>query len=795
MTRRVTFRRCISAVILGVGMIGAGILATSGGASASAGPRAAAAAQASITPSNNIGNEQTVTVSWSGFTQTALDPKHLPGAPLYRDLVGLYECVANPTGGHYYYMRDCYTQLPPNDNVYPGDGNMIDPERNDYGIWGVTGPNGEGQIGFQVQEGTLHSSPPTLDYPRTTTPIQPWNIQCDQTHACVLKVVDFGTSFEKYPFYAPNFPGSRLTAGDWTELADAAPSIPLAFAPIPSCPPPAANTPQLNVEGAGSSSYAINAWNGQLCNSRTPLNLNYTTTGEGTAKGDFQSGAADVALASLPPSSGPSGGSYIAAPVDVTGVAIAFRIADQIAGTTVTTVRLTPRLVAMLITDSGTDGGFSYIDSAQIYALTGDPEFQALNPGVTFPGLFGQYGVIEPILEGAATDDTQILTQWIADDADAMAFLHGHDPCGVKLNPNWSGVSYPTPILRDLEQDSRFPNWSGYYNPITNLGQEVTDLIYGKPAGFNPINPSLGQQAMPPVAPTEDAMFAELDATTATRAAEPAASLSAAHASSTIGQFVTVTSPGHCTPKSLTSFPGFTAPSAGSLALALGTMAQNRDHTLQPPLTTNVDGAYPLTKVDYAFMPSSNLTRAKAQALAQFVDYVAGPGQSSTVLPYGYSPLPAFLAAQDTNTAAAILRSVPSSPGPPGTTPGTTTTTSGPGSGSVPGSSHPGSNPAASGSTAGGTSASRSSGSSGGTATTKPVGGQAAQGQPPGDVASAAAAVGERQTEGPVSIGAIERNGWWLLPLIIGLVLVMGLGGALLGWDIPLSPRRRRQAP
>jgi hypothetical protein len=783
MIRRSIVRGRIAAALAGAGLVGAALFAGTGGAAAIPEvPRAAAQAHASITPSSNIGNEETVTVSWSGFTPTTPDPNSL--SVRLKDLVGIYECVANPPGKKYFYTRDCYTQLPPDDPTYPGDGNKVDPVLDDYGLYGVTGPDGNGQTGFQVQTGTLHTGEPF----NNATPIKAFNIQCDQSHPCVLKVVDFGSYFDTWTRDGVNFPGHPLTPGDWTELADAAPSVPLSFGNATSCPPPAPTTPQIDVEGAGSASYAINTWNGQLCTSRTPLNLNYTTTGEYTAASDFQSGATEVALASLAPSSGPKGGSYVAAPLDVSGVDIAFRIDDAVTGTPVTTVRLTPRLVAMLVTDSGTFGDV-YADSASIYPLTLDPEFQALNPGVHFPGAFGGYGVIEPILEGAATDDTEILTQWIADDADARAFLRGADPCGAKLNANWAGVSYPTPIFRDLEQNPSFPAWSGYYNPITNLLQAVNDLFYGKPAGFNPVDSTGSAASMPPVVAVEDAMYAELDNTSTVRAAEPAASLSSASKDSTIGQYVTVTSPGHCTPKSLTSFSGFTAPTTANLATALGTMTRNRDLTMQPPVTTTVPGAYPLTKVDYAFLPSSNLTEAKAKALAQFVDYVAGPGQSGSVLPYGYTPLPAFLVNQDTTAAAAVLKSVPSTPKPGGGTggplPGSTSF------GSTPaGSTSFGSTPSTSTST---TATSSASGGSASAATTKPVG-QTAQSAPStGAVASAATAVDARQAEGPVTVGAMERNGWWLLPLIAGLVLVMGLGGYVLGWETPLSRSKRRQ--
>ena len=120
-------RRSLFAGLLVAGVIG-GILATTATASRAStladstdGP----SPQASIAPNNDIGNEQTVTVSWSGFTPTAVDPKS--GSVRYKDLVGVYECVAPSRipDGNYYFTRDCYTQLPPNYPIEPGDGKHI----------------------------------------------------------------------------------------------------------------------------------------------------------------------------------------------------------------------------------------------------------------------------------------------------------------------------------------------------------------------------------------------------------------------------------------------------------------------------------------------------------------------------------------------------------------------------------------------------------------------------------------------------------------------------------------------
>jgi hypothetical protein len=733
----------------------------------------------SISPSSNLGNQQIVTVGWTGFAPTKPDPRSFED----QDEVGIYECVQTPPDGHFYYSRDCYTAFPPNAPPYPAAGNSVDPTLGVVDLNGVTGSNGAGQNGFQILEGTLHTDS------RFGRPA--FNVQCDQTHACVLKVVDFGTYFRTNTI--PNAVGDT-TPGNWTSFVDAAPSIAIPFAPLPACPASSGTAAQLQVQGAPSSSYAIEAWGAQLCNARNPIILDYAQTGEVVARGALADGATEVALASLPPTSFPSGKSYAAAPVDVSGVAIAFRIADRLSGVPITTVRLTPRLVAMLVTDSAVDGD-AYADAAQLYPLTADPEFVALNPGFNFPGdPGGGLGVVEPILEGSAADDTYILTEWIAADADARAFLAGHDACGAQLNPDWAGSTYPTSLLQDLEHDPNNPAWSGYYNPITNLGTEVSDLFYGKPAGFNPVDQTGTAASMPPILDTQDSLFAEFDVTSAIRSAAGTASLSAASAQSTISNYVDGAGSGHCTPKTVTDFSAFTAPSASSMAVGLSNMSATQNGTLAPPISTSVQGAYPLTKVDYAFVPASNLTQAQADTLSAFINYVGGPGQAPTVLPYGYTPLPANLQAEDAAAAAKVEHGVSKPP----TTPPTTTKTNQPAGSVAPGAgSGTPSSPVATGGTSTGGAGSSSANSGAGSASaqgssllhTNP----AAGGSAPRVTGSLGSASSQPQSiQAPVTIASVLRTAGWLLPVALALMALVGLAGLLLTFGIPHRPKAGR---
>jgi hypothetical protein len=120
----------------------------------------------------------------------------------------------------------------------------------------------------------------------------------------------------------------------------------------------------------------------------------------------------------------------------------------------------------------------------------------------------------------------------------------------------------------------------------------------------------------------------------------------------------------------------YVAPSARSMAAALPSMVTNKANKITQQVNfkkQKAAGAYPLTMVIYAMVPTSGVKVAKAQAIARFLDYVAGPGQRSGVQPGnlapGYLPLPAKLRAE-TLRAATLVRAQkggsanPKSPGP-----------------------------------------------------------------------------------------------------------------------------------
>jgi hypothetical protein len=129
----------------------------------------------------------------------------------------------------------------------------------------------------------------------------------------------------------------------------------------------------------------------------------------------------------------------------------------------------------------------------------------------------------------------------------------------------------------------------------------------------------------------------------------------------------------------------YVRPTNGTMAAALSHMSSDGSGTLQMNLTNKDPQAYPLTMVIYAMAPTSGLTHAKAAAVARFLDFAAGAGQTPGIrpgqLPAGYLPLPASLRAQTRKLAVEVANQTGGSgsggsgngsggTGSPGTSPG-----------------------------------------------------------------------------------------------------------------------------
>ena len=118
----------------------------------------------------------------------------------------------------------------------------------------------------------------------------------------------------------------------------------------------------------------------------------------------------------------------------------------------------------------------------------------------------------------------------------------------------------------------------------------------------------------------------------------------------------------------------YVSPTGSAMAATLaGDMSTAHNHLTQKVnQKRKIAGAYPLTMVIYAMVPTSGVSKKKAAAIARFLDYVAGQGQQPGLgagqLPPGYLPLTASQRAQTLTAARQVLdqsgRVKPSAAGP-----------------------------------------------------------------------------------------------------------------------------------
>jgi hypothetical protein len=101
-------------------------------------------------------------------------------------------------------------------------------------------------------------------------------------------------------------------------------------------------------------------------------------------------------------------------------------------------------------------------------------------------------------------------------------------------------------------------------------------------------------------------------------------------------------------------------PTDASMTAALSQMHTDGNHITQD-ITENkkVAGAYPLTMIIYAMVPTGGISKKKAAKIAQWLDFVAedgqAPGNDAGQLPAGYLPLTASMRAQTLKAATEVL--------------------------------------------------------------------------------------------------------------------------------------------
>jgi hypothetical protein len=549
-----------------------------------------------------------------------------------------------------------------------------------------TNPYFDSQVTNEDPLARTHSDGTGVEYFEVQTVRQAAGLGCGDPvtaggkgRSCWLVIVPRGTA---------EVDGS-IRAGDAGHLLDSSPLsqsnwdhrivFPLDFLPVgQACP---IGAPERRVIGHELVTDAVGSWQPALCAGGGAL-YSYTQLTDDVTRNQVIAGSSPgLALVTnpIPPEAAPPDHPLVYAPVGLSGLVIAFNIEHQppppddpnapptpdqkLDGQRFTSMKLTPRLVAKLLTQSYRNAVLAPPASMKNNpkGLTVDPEFLDLNPEYKGSKGFAFYNTPpDALVQLGNADVTSLLWNWVNADPDAHAFLTGTpDKSGMVVNPNNQNLPLPTSTFprndqscvdtliatgvtgRLCTQDAH-PFTLDMHDAGRSAGRgdsKAQTLAVGSD-GKTPTPTKVARQA-----PGQRALLAVVDAATATRYGLPTAALRNA-----AGQFVAPTTAGLL---------------AGEAAMKHSPVAG----VLAPDLGTKDPAAYPLASLSYAVTAPSALDVAAGKDYAAFLRYAAGPGQQPGInpgqLPLGMAPLPDKLKAQTIAAAATIEAQAGKRPGGP----------------------------------------------------------------------------------------------------------------------------------
>jgi hypothetical protein len=443
--------------------------------------------------------------------------------------------------------------------------------------------------------------------------------------------------------------------------------VPLSFAPLSNVCDLVSNQSPVNIYGSETLAEATTQWAPKFCLDSKLFRFKHVETGEPQARVILNvtgPGAIPAAFVSDAPEAGYSR-PIVNAPTAVSGWTIAYTVDDE-QGHPYARLRLTPRLLAKLLTESypavvGVKQEYSALSSNPLN-ITLDPEFQALNPGIT-KGVPATQSAATLLALSSNSDVIRALTAYINADPEARAWLDGKaDPWGMVVNPNYKGISLPVdswPILDSFEptqlyesgtnpclQENPVPFLPQVAAPVARMSAVTLSLQYAI-ANSQTVCQQIvdgqteGQKLVVMGRQTTGYRFI-LGITSmgdAKRFNLPTASLQttvAPNADKSFGSDVGRT---------------FVKPDEDSMLAAArayrpddstGVWRFPYDKVSSSPA---LSGAYPGTMLIYTAVPTQGLGKQTAKDMSQFVQFVAGPGQAPGYgegeLPPGFVPMTA----------------------------------------------------------------------------------------------------------------------------------------------------------
>ncbi len=424
--------------------------------------------------------------------------------------------------------------------------------------------------------------------------------------------------------------------------------------------------PETGVTGSPYLAQLMASWRPRFCLDSGLFKLGYTSLGEGEARRQFftnlverrADGVNAVLTARSPDEEAPAPVVY--APVATTGFSVGFLL-DTAAGTEVESLKLTPRLLLKMLTQSYTAGGPGIETHPAIAGNPawwgGDPELIRANPGLELK-VVGIAPSAYPVFVQGDLDLTWALTSYIAADPAAVAWLGGApDEDGMVINPKYRSQALPYAQF-ELRDDWKVPGTAAAYknqlwfnlvaNQVSSVVNAAVALVQARPTATT--NESFdGDRAVYKRPDRQQTGSRALLAIT-DLADTSVFGLRAAALQTPTGDFV--------------------APSRDSLAYGLRATTIDAKTGILTIDQSKLDSrAYPGTSVVYAGVPTSGLPQSEAGHYATFLEYAAGAGQEYGTavgnLPVGYLALSDPLREQTRNAARAVREQKGEVPAPP----------------------------------------------------------------------------------------------------------------------------------
>lgn len=452
--------------------------------------------------------------------------------------------------------------------------------------------------------------------------------------------------------------GLWWSASNWRNRV----AVPLSMQPDPiDCSLGSAKTP-VDIYGSELLIQATQSWTSKACVDPSLSPFKHIQTGEPQARNllGLNPRGIDAAFVSNPPDT-PYPTPTVNAPVAFTGFAIGFTI-DDADGHEYTNLKLTPRLLAKLLTESypGDPAVKAGHLSHNPLDMSQDPEFIALNPGIPKGGTSGVNISASTLFALSSDSDVMYaLTSYITVDPEARAWLDGQpDPWGMTVNPAYWKIQLPVqqwPLLDTYEptsiynannlclQDNPVPYLPLIASPVSRLAtislatrfaiapsQTVCVLPNGDSNGAKLVplgRQQIGSRFMVAVVSLADAARYRID-TAALQTKSP---------------------PDTDPEKFDTKGRMFIAPTTSSLKSAATSLKFDDGTSTWPiPYSAMVGpgatgNAYPGAMVVYAEVPTQGLDPKTAASYANVLKFLATSGQVSGTgqgqLPDGYLPL------------------------------------------------------------------------------------------------------------------------------------------------------------